>query len=160
MKETNEDVIVQHLENQKAFFASNETKDVTFRLKQLRKLKEVVLENQERIQHALWDDLRKSPEETYLTEISIVLSEINNHLKHLKRWAKPKRVPTPLYLRPSSSKTIHEPLGVTLIVAPWNYPFQSAHRSNISRMLYDAKTIARHSHCCKTNGGDDCQNIP
>ncbi len=139
MKETNEDVIVQHLENQKAFFASNETKDVTFRLKQLRKLKEVVLENQERIQHALWDDLRKSPEETYLTEISIVLSEINNHLKHLKRWAKPKRVPTPLYLRPSSSKTIHEPLGVTLIVAPWNYPFQ---------LLFNPLIGAISAGCC------------
>lgn len=90
MKETEENKIVQLLNSQKTFFASNETKDVAFRLKQLLKLKKVVLEYEERIQHALWDDLHKSPEEAYLTEISIVLSEIDNHIKHLKRWAKPK----------------------------------------------------------------------
>ena len=124
MKETEENVIAQLLDSQRAFFASNETKNITFRLQQLSKLKRVVVEYQERIQHALWDDLHKSPEEAYLTEISIVLSEIDNHTKHLKKWAKPKRVRTPLYLRPSSSKVICEPLGVALIVSPWNYPFQ------------------------------------
>ena len=139
MKETEENKIVQLLNSQKAFFASNETKEVAFRLKQLRKLKEVVLEYEERIQHALWDDLHKSPEEAYLTEISIVLSDIDNHIKHLKRWAKPKRVSTPLYLRPSSSKILYEPLGVTLIVAPWNYPFQ---------LLFNPLIGAISAGCC------------
>ena len=124
MKETDPKEITQHLESQKAFFATHKTKDVSFRLEQLRKLKGVVLKNRDRIQNALWNDLHKSPEEAYLTEISIVLSEIDNHIKHLKQWAKPKRVPTPLYLQPSSSKIIYEPLGVALIVSPWNYPFQ------------------------------------
>ncbi len=124
MNETPENVIVEYLESQRAFFATNETKNVDFRLKQLRKLKEVVLENQDRIQEALWEDLHKSPEEAYLTEISIVLSEIDNHIKHLKKWSKPKRVSTPIYLIPSSSKLLYEPLGVSLIVSPWNYPFQ------------------------------------
>lgn len=124
MKETDPKVIAQYIESQKAFFATHKTKDVSFRLEQLHKLKSVVLKNRERIQNALWSDLHKSPEEAYLTEISIVLSEIDNHIKHLKRWAKPKRARTPLYLRPSSSKIIYEPLGVALIVSPWNYPFQ------------------------------------
>ena len=139
MKETEENKIVQLLNSQKTFFASNESKDVTFRLKQLLKLKKVVLEYEERIQHALWDDLHKSPEEAYLTEISIVLSEIDNHIKHLKRWAKPKRVATPLYLRPSSSKIIYEPLGIALIVAPWNYPFQ---------LLFNPLVGAISAGCC------------
>ncbi|NLZ94315.1 MAG: aldehyde dehydrogenase [Bacteroidales bacterium] len=139
MKETEEKVIVQHLESQRTFFASNETKSISFRLEQLHKLKEVILTYQERIQNALWDDLHKSPEEAYLTEISIVLSEIDNHIKHLKRWAKRKRVTTPLYLRPSSSKIIYEPLGIALIVAPWNYPFQ---------LLFNPLVGAISAGCC------------
>lgn len=71
----------------------------------------------------MWDDLHKSPEETYLTEISIVTGEVDNHIKHLKKWSRPKRITTPIHLLPSSSKIMYEPLGVALIVAPWNYPF-------------------------------------
>lgn len=139
MKETEENVIAQYLDSQSAYFESNKTKDVAFRLKQLNRLKSVVIEYQEKIQHALWDDLHKSPEEAYLTEISIVLSEIDNHIKHLKKWAKPKRVSTPLYLRPSSSKIIYEPLGVALIVSPWNYPFQ---------LLFNPLIGAISAGCC------------
>jgi len=124
MKDTSENTIIQHIEDQRGYFATNQTKDIHFRLKQLRKLKAVIVKDRKKIENALWDDLHKSPEESYLTEISIVLSEIDNHLKHLKKWAKPKRVSTPLHLLPSSSKIIYEPLGVSLIVAPWNYPFQ------------------------------------
>jgi len=124
MKETPEQLIVEHLANQRAFFASNKTKDTSFRLEQLRKLKNTILQNQKKIEDALWKDLHKSPEEAYLTEISLVIQEIAYHIKHLKKWAKAKRVSTPLVLLPSSSKIIYEPLGVSLIVAPWNYPFQ------------------------------------
>ena len=62
MKETPEITIVNHLDNQRAFFATNKTKDVLFRLEQLSKLKKVVLEYEERILEALWHDLHKSPE--------------------------------------------------------------------------------------------------
>lgn len=124
MKETSKDIIVQHIENQRAFFATNKTKDINFRLTQLRKLKKAILQNQQKLENALWEDLHKSPEEAYLTEISIVTGEIDNHIRHLKQWAKPERVSTPLHLFPSSSKIIFEPLGLSLIVAPWNYPFQ------------------------------------
>ena len=124
MKDTEKEIIVQHIENLRTFFATNKTKDISFRLEQLRKLKKAILINQKKIEDALWKDLHKSPEESYLTEISIVTGEIDNHIKHLQNWAKPKRVSTPLHLLPSSSKVIYEPLGVSLIVAPWNYPFQ------------------------------------
>ena len=124
MKDTSKDLIIQHIVNQRAFFATNKTRDINFRLEQLRKLKKAILNSQKKIEDALWEDLHKSPEESYLTEISIVTGEINNHIKHLKRWAKPERVATPLHLWPSSSKVMYEPLGVSLIIAPWNYPFQ------------------------------------
>lgn len=116
--------IIKHVESQREFFYTDKTKDISFRLEQLRKLKKSILKNQKKIEDALWKDLHKSPEESYLTEISIVTQEIDNHIKHLKKWAKPKSVSTPLHLLPSSSKIICEPLGVALIVAPWNYPFQ------------------------------------
>lgn len=124
MEETSRDIIEQKFANQKAFFASQQTKDIDFRLRQLKKLKKIVNNNEKNIQDALWADLHKSPEEAYLTEINIVISEIDNHIKHLKKWAKPKRVSSPLQLQPSSSKIIYEPLGIALVVAPWNYPFQ------------------------------------
>lgn len=124
MKETSKAQIENTLAAQRKFLAMNQTKAVSFRLTQLRKLKKVIQENQQKIEQALWEDLHKSPEEVYLTEISIVLSEINNHIKHLKRWAHPKWVSTPIHLWPSSSRIIYEPLGVALIIAPWNYPFQ------------------------------------
>ncbi len=124
MKDTPEKIIIEQLTNQRLFFSSNQTKSVGFRLEQLRKLKKVILHNQKKIEDALWTDLHKSPEEAYLTEISIVMQEIDYHIKHVKKWAKPKNVSTPLVLLPSSSKIIYEPLGISLIVAPWNYPFQ------------------------------------
>lgn len=124
MKETEEGIIINHLQNQRTFFYTHKTKDIEFRLKQLHLLKKVIIKYEEKIQDALWIDLHKSPEEVYLTEISIVISEIDNHIKHLKKWAQPKKVTTPLHLQPSTSKIIYEPLGIALIVAPWNYPFQ------------------------------------
>lgn len=145
MKETNEGTIVKHIESQRAFFATNKTKEVQFRLEQLNKLKKVVIEYEERIQEALWHDLHKSPEEAYLTEISLILSEIDNHAKHLKKWAKPQRVRTPIYLRPSSSKVIYEPLGIALIVSPWNYPFQLLFNPLIGSISAGCCTILKPS---------------
>lgn len=139
MEDTSENVIVQHLENQRAFFSTQKTKDVGFRLTQLRTLKKAIHRSQKKIEQALWQDLHKSPEEAYITEINIVVREIENHITHLKQWAKPQKVSTPLQLFPSSSKVIYEPLGIALIVAPWNYPFQ---------LLINSLVGAISSGCC------------
>jgi aldehyde dehydrogenase (NAD+) len=112
------------VQKQREYFLSNETKSIDFRLKQLKKLKHAVEKYSDDIYDALWRDLHKCKEEAFLTEISIVLNEINNHIKNLKKWAKPKKVKTPVYLMPSKSFVMYEPYGVTLIIAPWNYPFQ------------------------------------
>ncbi|HLS12617.1 MAG TPA: aldehyde dehydrogenase family protein, partial [Flavobacteriaceae bacterium] len=124
MNESSESAIDQHLIAQRTFFNSHQTKSKTFRMQQLKKLKDVILDYEERITDALWKDLRKSPEEAYLTEISMVLNEIKFHRRSLKQWMKPEKVPTPLHLQPSKSSVHYEPLGVALIVSPWNYPFQ------------------------------------
>src|SRR5690625_4966917 len=124
MKETSESTIDNLLTGQQSFFNSQQTKSKSFRLLQLRKLENIILAYEDKINHALWIDLHKSAEEAYLTEISIVLNEIKYHRRNLKQWMKPKSVPTPLHLQPSKSWEHYEPLGVTLIVSPWNYPFQ------------------------------------
>ena len=111
------------VQKQREYFLSNETKSIGFRLKQLKKLKQSVENHIDDIYDALWADLHKCKEEAFLTEISIVLNEINNHIKHLKKWARPKKVKTPVYLMPSKSFVMYEPYGVALIIAPWNYPF-------------------------------------
>ena len=124
MLETAASIIEKNIADQKVFFSSGQTRAIEFRIKQLRKLKQAILQHQDKIEQALWKDLHKSPEEAFLTEISIVIGEIDSHVKNLRKWAKPKRVPTPIFLQPSSSKLIYEPLGIALVVAPWNYPFQ------------------------------------
>lgn len=110
------------LKGHRKFFATHKTKELDFRIENLQKLKSAIQKYEAEISNALWQDLHKSPEEAYLTEISIVLGEIDYHLKKLRRWEKPKRVSMPLKLFPSTGKIHYEPLGVTLIMAPWNYP--------------------------------------
>ena len=124
MKDTAPNIIEQLLINQRKFFAGNQTKDIKFRIAQLKKFRNAIKNYEQKIANALWKDLHKSFEEAYLTEISIVLQEIDNHIKNLKRWSRPKKVSTPIHILPSSSKIIYEPLGISLIIAPWNYPFQ------------------------------------
>lgn len=111
---------------QKAYFASGETLDIEFRKNQLKKLYNAINENKQQIIGALYTDLHKSPFETYETEIGIVLEEIRFLIKHLRAWAKPKRVRTPISLFPSYGTTYFEPYGRVLIMSPWNYPFQLA----------------------------------
>ena len=111
---------------QKAFFGTGKTLDLKFRRQMLAALRDAILKNEKALSSALWKDLHKSYEESYICETSIVLGEIRNHLRHLKSWARPKRVTTPLTLFPASSRIYSQPLGNTLIIAPWNYPVQLA----------------------------------
>ena len=109
---------------QKQFFRSGATLELPFRKQMLRKLSDAMHQYEKPLAKALWTDLHKSYEEAYLTEISIVYGEIRNHLRHLRKWAKPERKSSPLAIMPASSRIIKEPLGNTLIIAPWNYPVQ------------------------------------
>jgi aldehyde dehydrogenase (NAD+) len=125
IQEDNSEIfIAAALSRQRIFFNQGFTRSLNFRREQLLKFKVAVKKYEKRIAEALRSDLNKSYEEAYLTEISIVNQEIDHHLSHLRRWMRPRRVPTPLALLPSSSRIFYEPLGVALIMAPWNYPFQ------------------------------------
>jgi len=108
---------------QRDFFATGKTKDYNFRIGQLQQLAKIIQENENLIFDAIHQDLRKPATEAFTSEILGVLSEIKYVLKHLKTWMKPKKVATPLTFFPSSSFIYSEPLGVALIIAPWNYPF-------------------------------------
>lgn len=139
VEQVSEEWIQEKVKDLKDFYASGKTKNIAFRIDQLKKLKAGIKKYESEISKALWEDLHKSKEEVYLTEISIVLHEIDLHLKNLKRWIRPEEVVTPFYLKPSSSKIIFEPLGVALIIAPWNYPFQ---------LIFDPLVGAISSGCC------------
>ena len=116
--------IVEIVAAQKELFRSGKTLDIEFRISALKALKAALRKWEKPLAEALWADLHKSYEEAYLTELSIVLGEIDNHISHLKEWASPKRCSTPLKMFPSRSKIISEPLGSALIISPWNYPMQ------------------------------------
>jgi aldehyde dehydrogenase (NAD+) len=106
------------------YFSSGATRSEVFRKEQLTALKHAIKKNEAAINEALYADLHKSPEEVWVAETGIVLAEINNALKNLHRWMRPKKVSTNLLNLPSSSRIEAEPFGLTLIIAPWNYPFQ------------------------------------
>ena len=111
-------------EKQQQYFLSGATLALPFRKQALRKLLQAMKQYEQPLAEALWKDLHKSYEEAYLTELSIVYGEIHNHLRHLSRWARAERKSSPLAIMPASSRIIKEPLGNTLIIAPWNYPVQ------------------------------------
>ncbi len=110
--------------NQRDYFGTQATKPYAFRLSQLQKLKAWIAENEKAIEDALYADLGKCAYEGYLTEIAVVKQELNDAIRHLKRWMKPKRVPTAIGQFPGSCRILSEPYGVALIMSPWNYPFQ------------------------------------
>ena len=124
MENTSREEIKRIVEAQRGFFRSGKTLDLKFRKENLRALKRAMEKWEKPLADALWQDLHKSYEEAYLTELSIMLGEIRNHISHLSKWAAPKRVCTPLKMFPSRSKVVQEPLGCSLIMAPWNYPVQ------------------------------------
>jgi aldehyde dehydrogenase (NAD+) len=111
---------------QREFFYTGTTRKLEYRLRALKTLQKAIIRYETEIETALHDDLGKAGYESYMTEISIVLTEIRLFIKKLNHWAHSKRVSTPLSLFPAISYTVPEPFGVTLIMSPWNYPFQLA----------------------------------
>ncbi|MCW3072818.1 MAG: Aldehyde Dehydrogenase [Bacteroidetes bacterium] len=109
---------------QRVFFNSNATKDNGFRKTQLRKLRSLLVANERRLYDAIYADFKKSEFETAETELLLIYHEIDLALKNMESWSRKKKVPTNLVNFPSRSYIIPEPLGVTLVIGAWNYPYQ------------------------------------
>ena len=112
------------LEFMRDYYRGGHTRSHAYRRQQLQKLKSAILQHEKDLHDALHADLKKSPEESWVTETGFVLSEINAALRNLRHWMKPERVKTNLLNFPSSSHITREPMGVVLIIGPWNYPVQ------------------------------------
>ncbi|MFK4478171.1 aldehyde dehydrogenase [Bacillus sp. RC206] len=111
---------------QKQYFYNGYTRSIETRKNNLKKLYDGIQRFEGEIFQALKLDLNKSVHESFTTEIGYVLKEISFQMKHISSWSKPKRVRTALTHFGSKGKVVPEPYGVTLIIAPWNYPFQLA----------------------------------
>ena len=111
----------ERLINMRGFYEMGSTRPLSFRRQQLSALKNAVLKYESEIHGALYQDLKKSPEEAYATETGLLIAELNVTLKSLHRWMRPSTASTNLVNLPSSSKIYRDPLGVVLIIAPWNY---------------------------------------
>ncbi|MCE4050294.1 aldehyde dehydrogenase [Bacillus sp. Au-Bac7] len=112
------------IKKSKEFFETKQTLDVSFRINQLKKLRQAILDNEGKLIDALQSDLGKHPFESYATEIGFVLQSITYTIKNLSKWTKIKKVSSPIALFPAKSYIRHEPYGTVLIIGPFNYPFQ------------------------------------
>jgi aldehyde dehydrogenase (NAD+) len=114
----------QLLQRQRDFFNTNATKDIQYRKSILLKLRDVIRENESKLNQAINDDFGKSAYETYTTELSFIYNEIEYFLKNLSRLTRPKKVKTNIINQLGSSKIYYEPYGCSLIIGAWNYPYQ------------------------------------
>ena len=115
--------IEERIQTQRAYFQSGVTFSVSFRISMLKKLREAIDRHEKEICEALSADLGKSDFESFMCEIGMVRSELSHMLRHVKRYSKEKRVPTPLAQFPARSYVKPTPYGNVLIMSPWNYPF-------------------------------------
>lgn len=116
--------IQEIVSKQKAFFKTQQTKNLRFRKMYLEKLRDLILENENLLYEAICKDFGKSKFDTFTTEISFILNDIKYYLKNLKSLSKPKKVRTNLANQFGKSRIYSEPLGNILVIGAWNYPYQ------------------------------------
>jgi acyl-CoA reductase-like NAD-dependent aldehyde dehydrogenase len=112
------------LESQRKYFLSGNTQGISRRLETLKKLRRLIVDNEQEIIEALQKDFHKPPLEVLATETRFVVKELNYAIKRLRRWVRPKKVRTPIVHFLASSRIEPQPYGQVLILSPWNYPFQ------------------------------------
>lgn len=146
-------MLLSSLQHLRDYFNSGVTKDYSFRKEQLKKLKASVLKHEQDLYEALYADLKKSPEETWVTETGFVIAELSAAIKNLHLWMQPENVETNLLNLPSSSKILKEPLGVVLIIGPWNYPFQLLINPLVGAIAAGNCVVLKPSELASATGG-------
>ena len=112
------------VERQRTFFATGKTRSYEFRMEALKKLQVILEKYEAEISEALRVDLGKPMLEAYSTEVAYIKEDLRYVMKRLKKWSRPQKVSSPMVSWPARSKILPEPFGNTLIISPWNYPFQ------------------------------------
>ncbi|QSB05243.1 aldehyde dehydrogenase family protein [Natronoglycomyces albus] len=119
-----DDLGVNDIQQLRDHYATGHTKPIPWRLEQLRALRQLLHDHRSDLADALASDLGKPATEAFMTEVDHVGSSISHMLKNLRSWTRPQRVHTPLHLQPGKAYTLREPLGLVLIIGPFNYPVQ------------------------------------
>ena len=123
MEQVATSTLQQTIAKQRAYFKTGVTKDVNWRIKQIKKLMQLISKNEAKISEALKQDLHKASYESLSVEIGPVFADASHILQHIREWAEPETVPTSLFHMPGGSKIYKEPYGNVLLISPWNYPF-------------------------------------
>ena len=137
--------IKELVKNQRQYFKTGQTKELDFRIRQLKILKKSIEDHKDEILEALRLDLNKSKLEGYATEIGVSLSDIDYAIKNIKRWSKKTYKKTSIINFPSTSYTVKSPYGLALIIAPWNYPFNLAIQPLVGAIAGGNCTIVKPS---------------
>ena len=136
---------------QRKYFNSNATKPVGFRIEQLKKLKAILRENNDQIAEAVYRDFGKSRFETILTELFVVFDDLNMAIENLSAWAAHKPAATNILNTPADCFIVPEPLGVSLVIGPWNYPYQLTLAPLVASMAAGCTAVIKPSeltvHC-------------
>ena len=123
-KNWTQEAVHQVLQNQRDFFASGKTLDVSWRISQLKALREAIRSHEAQILRALNEDLGRHPAEAYFCDIGSIILEINETIKGLRKWARPETHYSGMLCFPSTLTKVYKmPYGVTLIISPFNFPF-------------------------------------
>ncbi|QJD80477.1 aldehyde dehydrogenase family protein [Spirosoma rhododendri] len=123
------------------------------RIERIRRIQRWVVAHQADIEQAMYDDFRKPPAEVMMGELMALNGEIRHTIRHLKRWMKPQRVPTPISLIGTTSRIVHEPKGNVLIISPWNYPFVLSIRPLVSALAAGNVVIIKPSELTPNTAG-------
>ncbi|CAM3937644.1 MULTISPECIES: aldehyde dehydrogenase [Flavobacterium] len=135
--------------NQQVFFSNNKTKDINFRIEQLKKLKSIIQENESLLNKAIYLDFKKSSFDNYTNELSLIYKDIDEAVKKIKKWSSKKSVRTNIVNLPAKSYIIPEPLGTTLIIGAWNYPYQLSFSPAVAALAAGNTVILKPSELAK-----------
>lgn len=144
-------IIEELVQKQQAYFNTNVTKDVQFRIRNLQKLQNILKENESQLYDAIYADFKKSSFETYATELAHVHHEINLAIQNIKQWSAIQPVETNIASLPGKSYLIPEPLGSCLVIGAWNYPYLECLQPAVSALAAGNTCIIKPSELAENS---------